>query len=73
MPVLQEMLPRDLLDYCQEHGLLDSVLRDEEAGPPSFDADAFGSGSAAASATPSYSRGSGYPSSARIAPAEEYL
>lgn len=26
MSVLQDMLPRDLLHYCQEHGLLDSIL-----------------------------------------------
>lgn len=25
MPVLQEMLPPDMLEYCQEHGLLDAV------------------------------------------------
>jgi hypothetical protein len=26
MSVLQEMLPPDMLEYCQEHGLLDSIL-----------------------------------------------
>jgi hypothetical protein len=30
MSVLQGMLPRDLLHYCQEHGLLDSILIPEE-------------------------------------------
>jgi hypothetical protein len=26
MSVLQEILPPDMLEYCQEHGLLDSIL-----------------------------------------------
>ena len=26
MSILQGMLPRDLLHYCQEHGLLESIL-----------------------------------------------
>jgi transcription factor Dp-1 len=29
MSVLQGMLPRDLLQYCQQHGLLDSILAPE--------------------------------------------
>lgn len=33
MSTLQSMLPRDLLHYCQVHGLLDSILTsDPEAG-----------------------------------------
>jgi hypothetical protein len=40
MNVLQGMLPRDLLHYCQEHGLLDSILvppaqEQQGFGPPS--------------------------------------
>ena len=31
MPVLEEMLPPDLLDYCRQHQLLDSILMDHEA------------------------------------------
>jgi len=31
MPVLEEILPKDLFEYCQEHGLLDTVLLDEGA------------------------------------------
>jgi hypothetical protein len=31
MPVLQEMLPPDLLEYCQEHRLLDSILVSPDA------------------------------------------
>jgi hypothetical protein len=34
MPQLQQMLPADLLDYCQEHGLLESVLLPEGTPPP---------------------------------------
>lgn len=26
MPALQEMLPPDMLEYCKEHGLLESIL-----------------------------------------------
>lgn len=33
MNTLESMLPRDLLQYCQEHGLLDSIVSPEpEAG-----------------------------------------
>jgi hypothetical protein len=28
--VLKEMLPEDLLNYCQEHALLDTVLGEPE-------------------------------------------
>jgi hypothetical protein len=31
MPVLQEMLPPDMLQYCQEHRLLDSILVSPDA------------------------------------------
>lgn len=33
---LKEIVPQDLVTYCQEHGLLDSVLGDSEseANPP---------------------------------------
>lgn len=31
LPVLKEMLPEDLLNYCQEHALLDTVLGEPEA------------------------------------------
>lgn len=35
IPVLREMVPDDLVNYCQEHGLLDAVLGgDEKALPP---------------------------------------
>eukprot|EP00548_Thalassiothrix_antarctica_P006334 CAMPEP_0194142830 /NCGR_PEP_ID=MMETSP0152-20130528/12037_1 /TAXON_ID=1049557 /ORGANISM="Thalassiothrix antarctica, Strain L6-D1" /LENGTH=335 /DNA_ID=CAMNT_0038841933 /DNA_START=127 /DNA_END=1134 /DNA_ORIENTATION=- len=30
LPVLQEMLPPDMLQYCQEHGLVDTILVPEE-------------------------------------------
>jgi hypothetical protein len=30
LPVLKEMLPEDLLNYCQEHALLDTVLGEPE-------------------------------------------
>jgi len=36
MSVLQGMLPRDLLHYCQEHGLLESILM-----PDAPDADSY--------------------------------
>ena len=26
MAVLQEMLPQDMVDYCQKHGMLSSIL-----------------------------------------------
>mmetsp|Transcript_29608 Transcript_29608/g.48854 ORF Transcript_29608/g.48854 Transcript_29608/m.48854 type:complete len:276 (+) Transcript_29608:91-918(+) len=35
MPVLQEMLPPDMLQYCQEHGLLDAVTATNVARMPS--------------------------------------
>ena len=31
MSTLQGMLPRDLLHYCQEHGLLDSIVGPDQA------------------------------------------
>jgi hypothetical protein len=35
--VLQEMLPDDLLSYCQHHGLLDSILvGDNDDDGPSY-------------------------------------
>jgi hypothetical protein len=34
MSQLQEMLPADLLQYCQDHGLLESVLLSEGTIPP---------------------------------------
>jgi hypothetical protein len=32
MPVLREMLPEDVVDYCREHQLLDTVISPEQ-GP----------------------------------------
>ena len=34
MAVIREMLPEDLLSYCQEHGLLESVLGAQGPPPP---------------------------------------
>lgn len=33
MPVLQELLPHDMLLYCQEHNLLGTVLGNASDGP----------------------------------------
>lgn len=30
IPTLREMVPDDLVNYCQEHGLLDSVLGESD-------------------------------------------
>lgn len=60
MPVLQEMLPRELLDYCQEHGLLESVLiqeEDDRKKPPhnQFGPDEFGTVGGNSGEPPAYS------------------
>lgn len=47
MSVLQGMLPRDLLHYCQEHGLLDSILIPEEQEQQHPAPQGFSSGPAA--------------------------
>jgi hypothetical protein len=36
MSTLREMMPADMLQYCQEHGLLDAILsRDSDSDPAS--------------------------------------
>lgn len=34
IPDLNEMVPEDLVQYCQEHGILDSVLKDSSKSKP---------------------------------------
>jgi hypothetical protein len=75
MITLQGMLPRDLLDYCQEHGLLDSIISPEpEVGgaiPPSGVAIAPPVSAAASASFPPPSATAGYPPPARMPPSSE--
>jgi hypothetical protein len=66
MSTLQGMLPRDLLHYCQEHGLLDSIVSPDPAA-----GGAIAPPAAASASFPPPPAAAGYPPPARLPPPSE--
>jgi len=65
MPVLEEMLPRDLLQYCQNHGLLDSILSSSGDSYASYPSNYQGPPGATYGGGASFSSEQQYPPAAR--------